>query len=54
MCCNGTHPTFLDFYAAVRRYIGWKGLFLSVIAELEGDAEIVAAEHADDILELVL
>ena len=27
---------------------------LSVISELEGDAEVVAAEQADDILKLVL
>lgn len=28
-------------------------LFLPVIPELEGDAEIVAAQQADDILQLV-
>ena len=36
------------------RYSAVVRLFLSVIPELEGDAEVVAAEQTDDILQLVL
>ena len=32
----------------------WQGCALTVIAELEGNAEVVGAQQADDILELVL
>ena len=30
------------------------GQFLPVISELQGDAEVVSAEHPDDVLQLVL
>jgi hypothetical protein len=36
-----------------RRYIGRSESVLAVVAELEGDAEIVAAEHGNRVLELV-
>lgn len=41
-------PGLLEDISAVMR------LFLPVVPELEGDAEVVATEQADDILQLVL
>jgi hypothetical protein len=41
-------PLLLEGISAVRR------LFLPVVPELEGDAEVVPAQQADDVLQLVL
>ena len=55
MCLNGTWTTFLNGGpVCCKVYRLFAALFLPVIPELEGDAEVVAAQHADDILQLVL
>jgi hypothetical protein len=55
MCRNGTYTTFLQWLSLVLEDLSaGLGRFLPVVPELEGDAEVVTPEDADDVLQLVL
>src|SRR5918995_2181190 len=62
MCRNSTYSTILNMGLSPRTsnvdqtpvtYRPGAGGLLPVVAELEGDAEVVAAQEANDILQLV-
>jgi hypothetical protein len=55
MCRNSTSSALSETLLLVLRGLSaGKARFLPVVAELEGEAEIVPAENADDVLQFVL